>query len=74
MNELKNWISVNSDIRSGQPIISGTRIKVETILNLISAGHTFDEIIEFHPQLNRESIRAAITYAIETIRMEKVFA
>lgn len=58
----------------GQPVIEGTRITVEFILEKIKVGMTIDEIIEAYPHLTRERISAAIEYAEDSVRSRSVFS
>lgn len=53
----------NPDILLGKPSIKGTRISVELILGCFASGWSFDEIGAAYPNLNRESIVAALVYA-----------
>ena len=56
-------ISINDAQCGGRPCIRGMRIRVTDILELISAGASFEEILEDYPDLEREDIFAAIEYA-----------
>mgnify|MGYP001027447475 CR=1 FL=1 len=67
-------IEVRSDILVGKPIIRGTRISVELILELLANGWDNDQILENYPQLSREDILAAIEYSLEILKEEKAFA
>jgi len=58
--DLQERISLNPDIRSGKPCITGTRITVYDILEYLSGGMTEQEILEDFPSLTREDIRAAL--------------
>ncbi len=49
-------------IMMGQPIISGTRITADLILEKLSAGETFEQLLQAHPRLTREGIQAALAY------------
>ncbi len=51
----------------GKPVIRGTRITVELILRKLGAGETMEQIIESHPRLTCEQIRAALAYAAESL-------
>lgn len=51
----------------GKPVIKGTRITVELILDKIANGETFEQIIEAHPFLTVRAIRAAIAFAAENL-------
>lgn len=60
-------------IMMGKPVVTGTRITVELILDKLAAGETFDQIIEAHPQLTRASIQAALTFAANALRADVVY-
>lgn len=66
---------VNSDpkIMMGKPVIRGTRITVELILEKLAAGESVDQILSEHPRLTRESVRAAIAFAAEALRADVVY-
>jgi uncharacterized protein (DUF433 family) len=57
-------------ILSGKPIIKGTRISVEFLLNLLSSGWSYEEVLENYPQLSRESILATLEYAWKLVDQE----
>jgi uncharacterized protein (DUF433 family) len=59
----KSRITINPDICNGRPVISGTRIAVQTILEYLGAGDSFDEILSDYPSLSKEDIYACIQYA-----------
>ncbi len=52
-------IEVNPNILMGKPVIKGTRISVEQILEKLSAGETENEILQAHPHITTENIKAA---------------
>jgi uncharacterized protein (DUF433 family) len=56
-------IAVDQEILSGKPVIRGTRLSVELILDLLAAGCTEAEILENYPGLQREDILACLSYA-----------
>lgn len=56
-------IEFNPRIMLGKPVIKGTRITVEIILNKLSQNILVDEILTDYPRLTREDIQAAIAYA-----------
>ncbi len=56
-------IVVNPDIMLGKPVIVGTRITVELILEKMAAGETTDQILEEYPQLTREQIMTVLSKA-----------
>jgi len=47
----------------GKPVVAGTRISVEFILEKLAAGETFEQIIAAHPQLTKEAIKAVLAFA-----------
>ncbi len=63
-------ITSNTEILGGKPIIRGTRISVEFILDLIASGATGAEIVVRYPQLTAEDVRQALGYAAASIRNE----
>jgi uncharacterized protein (DUF433 family) len=56
-------ITIEAGKCGGRPCIRGMRIRVSDILDLISSGATFDEILRDYPSLEREDIVAAVEYA-----------
>lgn len=60
-----NLIQSDPAVMMGKPVIAGTRITVELILEKLAAGETVEQILEAHPRLTRESILAALTYAAQ---------
>lgn len=63
MSEPLDRITLNPEIRSGKPIIRGTRITVTDILEYLAGGMSEDEILDDFPNLSREDIRAALNFA-----------
>lgn len=62
----------NPKIMVGKPIIKGTRITVELILEKLAAGQTIEQILEDYPHLTRESVRAALKFAAESVHFDHV--
>ncbi|BAP58069.1 hypothetical protein THII_3772 [Thioploca ingrica] len=60
-------------IMMGKPVIAGTRITVELILEKLSTGETIEQILEAHPRLSREAIQAALAFAAEALRAVTVY-
>ena len=71
--EWKKRITVDPEILAGKPIIKGTRISVEFILDLLANGWTTENILKNYPQLKREDIFAVLKYATEILTEEKVY-
>ena len=59
----ESLIESNPKIMVGKPVIRGTRITVELILDKLAAGETVEQILEDYPHLTREGIRAASEFA-----------
>jgi len=53
MKRWKEWIVSNPSVMMGKPVIVGTRITVELILEKRTAGETIDDLLEAHPRLTR---------------------
>jgi uncharacterized protein (DUF433 family) len=59
----ENRISISPDICNGRPVITGTRITVQTILEFLGAGDSVEDVLEEYPRLTAEDIYACIQYA-----------
>jgi uncharacterized protein (DUF433 family) len=57
----------------GKPVVAGTRITVELILEKLAAGETVDHLLEAHPRLTREAIHAALAFAAEALRADVIY-
>ena len=66
-------ITVDHKVLSGKPIIKGTRIAVEFILELLANSWTVEDILKNYPQLKREDVAAALKYAAEILKEEKAY-
>lgn len=70
---IKKRIVINYKILKGKPVIKGTRISVDFILELLGNGWSYDEILKNYPQLEKNDIIAAIKYSAEILKDEKVY-
>lgn len=61
------------NVMMGKPVVAGTRITVELILDKLAAGETFEGILEDYPHLTIESIRAALAFASEALRADVIY-
>ncbi len=66
-------IVVDPQIAAGKPVVRGTRLAVDFLLELLAQGWSQEEILTNYPQLTRDDLLAALAYASETIRSEKVY-
>jgi uncharacterized protein (DUF433 family) len=73
MVDWKKHIHSNPDVLLGKPIVKGTRISVELILELYSNGWTTDEILDSYPTLKLEDIHATFAYLKDCIQQELFF-
>ena len=71
---MEERISVDPQICSGKPCISGTRVMVTNILGMMAGGKSTNEVLEAYPELTREDVEAALEYATRIIDEEKVIA
>jgi uncharacterized protein (DUF433 family) len=69
----KQLIVSDPNIMMGKPVIAGTRITVELILEKLSAGETIEQILNAHPRLTREAIQAALAFAGQALRADVVY-
>ena len=63
-------ITVDPDICNGKPVIKGTRIAVQTVLEFLAAGDSAEDILEEYPALTREDVQACLDYASTLDRVE----
>ena len=68
MPNLEETITSDPKIMLGKPVIKGTRITVEHILEKLAYGDTVDSIAAQHPQLTAEQVHAAVMFAAEVLR------
>jgi len=66
-------IVCNPNILGGKPVIRGTRISVQFLLELFSAGMSTSEILAEYPHLEREDVLATMYYAAQTVANEQIF-
>jgi uncharacterized protein (DUF433 family) len=70
---LLNRIEINPEIMLGKPVIKGTRLTVEIIVEKLAFGATFDDIICAYSFIKKEDIRAALIFAAKTVSKEEVY-
>lgn len=66
-------IVVDPEILAGKPVVRGTRLAVEFVIDLLAQGWSESEILENYPGLSREDILACLAYASATLQAEKVY-
>ena len=66
-------IVLNPEVLTGKPIIKGTRMSVEFIVDLLGRGWTTEQVLKEYDHLTAEDIQACLAYASETLKSEKVY-
>lgn len=70
---MEHLIESNRKIMFGKPVIKGTRITVELVLEKISNGETVDDILSSYPHLTREQVLACVDFARKSLSLETVY-
>jgi uncharacterized protein (DUF433 family) len=73
MDAYNDLIEVNPKIMMGKPVIKGTRLTVELILESLAAGESMENILDSYPRLTREAIHAALSFAADVLKGEKIY-
>lgn len=60
-------------VMMGKPVVAGTRITVELILEKLGSGESIEAVLKSHPRLTREGVLAALRYAAQVLRAEVVY-
>ena len=60
-------------IMMGKPVITGTRITVELVLEKLAAGETIEQLLEAHPGLTKEGIQAALSFDTKVLRADVIY-
>jgi len=60
-------------VMMGKPVIAGTRITVELILEKLGAGESIEALLESHPHLTHEGVLAALRFAAQALRADVVY-
>ena len=68
-----NRIVIDPAILLGKPIVCGTRISVEFVIDLLARGWTPEQVLEEYDHLTIEDIRACLMYASEMLQTERVY-
>ena len=71
--EHQKFIISDPTVMMGKPVIAGTRITVELILEKLGTGETIEEVLSAHPRLTKEAVQAALKFAAESLRADVVY-
>ncbi len=63
----------NPHVMMGKPVIAGTRVTVELILEKLAAGETIQQVLDAHPRLSEGAIRAALAFAANALRADVTY-
>jgi uncharacterized protein (DUF433 family) len=66
-------ITVDSDVLAGKPIIKGTRISVEFVVDLLGRGWSMERLLSEYDHLAAEDIQACLAYAGDVLKSERVY-
>jgi len=67
---MAEWIEHRPGVLGGKPVIRGTRISVDFLLELFAGGATREQIFEAYPQVSEEALAAALRYAARAVKGE----
>lgn len=72
MEDLLTRITMDPQICHGKPVIRGLRYPVEVMLELLSSGMTFDDLLADYPDLERDDLRAVLAFAARLSQIKRI--
>jgi uncharacterized protein (DUF433 family) len=72
MANLLARITLDPEINHGKPSVRGLRYPVETLLELMSAGMTIDDVLADYEDLERDDLLAALAFAARVVRVKRI--
>lgn len=69
---MEKRISINPNVCHGKPVIKGTRVMVATIVGALGGGDSIEDVLEDYPNITREDVYAALTFAGELSGFEEI--
>ena len=73
MMKWQKRIVVNSKVMVGKPVIKGTRLTVELILDLLARGYTTRQILKQYDHVTAADVQACLAYAAEMLKSERIY-
>ena len=70
MNSLLSRITISPEICHGKPVIRGLRYPVESILEYLAAGDSFEDVLREFPDLEREDLLACLEFAQRSLQLK----
>ena len=71
--DTRKLIVSDPGVMMGKPVIAGTRITVELLIEKLAAGESIEQILDEHPRLTREAIMAALSFAAQALRADVIY-
>lgn len=71
--DVRDRIVLNPEVLTGKPVIRGTRLAVEFIVDLLGQGWSESQVLENYPGITHEDILACLQYASQQLRSERVY-
>ncbi len=72
--EWQDRIAIDPEVLVGKPVVKGTRIAVEMVIDLLGRGYTTEQVLQQYDHLTVVDIQACLAYAAEVLQSEKVYA
>lgn len=69
----QNYIHSDANILHGKPVVKGTRLAVDFVLQLLAQGWTAEQVLENYPSLSPEALKAIFGFAIECIQEDRLY-
>jgi len=73
MDDMAHRIVIDPAVMTGKPIINGTRITVEFVIDLLGPGWTTEQIIQQYDHITPQDIQACLAYASEVLKSERIY-
>jgi uncharacterized protein (DUF433 family) len=70
----RDRIAIDPDVLLGKPVVKGTRIAVELIVDLLARGYSTEQIVTQYDHITHDDVRACLAYAAEVLQSERVYA
>jgi len=67
-------ITIDTEVLLGKPIIKGTRIAVELVVDLLARGYSVEQVVNQYDHITPDDVRACLAYAAEVLQSERVYA
>lgn len=65
---IDKYITVDPEVAHGKPVFKGTRIMLYLVLEMLAAGETIDDVLKAYPQLTKQAVEAALTFAAQALQ------